>query len=138
MITNPSVRDTVVSLPSAPKTQPGPHHERGIAGPARHTEPLFLLTLDEPVMKRFLLDLVKQRNNGIGPLLSKCERRPWLAANTLRSSPDRVDPPTSQELFMLSAEMENDASVTKDRVQHANPVVIAFISGAFEACTRGA
>lgn len=61
----------------------------------------------------------------------------WLAAHTLRRSPDHADPPTAQELFMLSVEIEDDAAVTKDRVQNAKPTAVtAFISRTFEACKR--
>lgn len=82
------------------------------------------------------MDTVEKQNNGIRLLLSKCERRQWLATNARCSSPDHADPPTSQKLFMLSVEIANDAAVTKDRAQNASPVVIAFISRTLEACRR--
>ena len=85
----------VMSLPSSPKIQQGPHHKRGRTGSARHTEPLFQLTLDKLIMKRFLFSsrhhgYSQMRNNDIRLPLSKCERRQWLVTNTLQSLPDHM------------------------------------------------
>lgn len=111
-----SIHCPLMNLPSSPKIQQGPHHERGSAESARHTGALSQLTLDKLIMKRFLFS---SRHHGHSQ-----KSKQWCSdcssANVKGASgrsltrskayqtiwKDVMDPPTTQMLFMLSVEIE--------------------------------